>query len=267
MALSDNTRLEDPWMAHALDVIRKNYSTDASAVAKGKDLLKFGANKLVGTTAASLQIQPAGILHESYVSSNLINSIVSTDSGDTEVVGVEGHTSSDGLTFAFSTQDITLTGQTAVALTTPLARVTRVYNKAGTELAGTVSVTETDTYSSGVPDTASKVHLQISAGEQNSDKAATTLSSTDYWIVTGFSGSVLEKTSVSAEVDLQVRCAGEVFRVVARVSTSNAHNAVYNFLPYRVIQPNSDIRLVAVASGANTEVSGTIQGVLATTAT
>lgn len=253
----------DPWLTHAVDVVRKNDAVNVSVRDKAKDLLKFGRNKLVGTSEATLQIQPAGILHETYASSNLINSVVSTSTGDTENLVIEGHTSSDGLSFVFSTQAITLTGQTAAALTTPLARVTRAYNDSSTSLAGTISITETDTYSSGVPVTPAKVHLQISAGEQNSDKASTAISATDYWFITEFTGSVLSKTAASAEISLEIRRSGKVFRVVARISASNAHNGVYEFKPYLIVPPNSDVRLVAIADGANTDVSGTIEGVLA----
>jgi len=257
---------DDYWMRHALNVIHKQYGHEVSVYNKSKDLLKFGRNELVGTAEATIQHQPAGILHESFVSSNLINTIISTNVNDGEVVVVEGHTISGGV-FTFVTQSVTLNGRTAVALGTALARVSRCYNDDSTELQGVISITETDTYASGVPATPAKVHLQMGEGEQNSEKAATTLEDGNYWIVQGFYGDVLEKTSAFAEIHFECRLPGKVFVDLLMKSAGTSHHAMQKFKPYLIIPPNSDIRLTAVADGANTDVSGGIQGVLATVVT
>jgi hypothetical protein len=253
----------DPWIEHAKQIIFAEDGVNVSMEAKNKDLLKFGRNENVGTTKATIAVQPSGILHENYLTSNLINRIVSTNAGDTQQVTIEGHTISGG-DFTFVVQTVTLTGQSAVALSTPLARVTRAYNISATNLAGVVSVTETDTYTAGVPNTPALVHLQIPAGSQNSFKCAATLSSTDYWLVTGFYVDVLEKTAASAEGILEIRKPGQVFRAVATKSASNSHSGEHLFNPYLIVRPNSDIRLCAVASGAGIDVSGGIEGALLT---
>jgi hypothetical protein len=154
----------DPWIEHAKRVILADYGDTVTLEAKNKDLLKFGRHLAVQTTSTTLMTLPTGIYNETYVSTNIITSIVSTAAGDTESVVVEGHTVSGG-DFTFVSQTISLTGQTAATLATALARVTRVYNSDSTELTGTVSVCETDTYSSGVPDTPAGVHCQIRAGK------------------------------------------------------------------------------------------------------
>lgn len=252
-------------MEHAKEIIFAEDGVRVSLEAKNKDLLKFGRNQLIGTSLATVQAQPVGVLHETYVDSNLITSIISTSANDTESVTVEGHTSPDGLVFTFSTQTLNLTGQTAATLATPLARVTRLYNADSTELEGVISVTENDTYTSGVPDTDTKVHLQVLAGEQQSDKASTTLSSVDYWVLTGFYADVLKKSASSAEIHLSVRRSGKVFRKQIQVSASNNHRGEHIFTPYLIVYPNSDIRLEAAADGASTDVSGGMQGALLTT--
>lgn len=252
----------DFWLDHALHVIESTYGDEVSIQAKDKDLLKFGRNENVGTTEATIQHQPSGIYHETYVSDNLINSVISTDAGDTQDIVIEGHTISGGV-FTFVVQSATLTGQTAVALSTPLARCTRLYNDDSTEMVGVISVTETDTYTAGVPDTDAKVHLQLGAGEQQSEKASTTISNTDYWILTRFYGDILEKTASSAEIHLEMRLNGKVFREVAMCSASSNHRGVFDFKPYFIVPKNSDIRLSAIADGANTDISGGMMGVLA----
>jgi len=252
---------KDPWMEHAKQNIFADYGVRVSLEAKNKDLLKFGRSKQVQITPSTLAILPTGIYNETYVASNLINTIISTDAGDTESVVVEGHTIS-GSDLTFVTQTVALLGQTAVPLVTPLARVSRLANVSATDLAGTVSVTETDTYTAGVPDTPAKVHIQIRAGKNQSEKGATSISSTDFWVVTGFYADMLEKTAASAEIILEVRLAGGVFRQVAAVSVSENHRANFELKPYLIVPPNSDIRLVSIASAAGKDISGGIIGSL-----
>ena len=252
---------KDPWMEHAKQVIFGDYAVNVSLEAKNKDLLKFGRHEDVQTTSTTLMTLPTGIYNETYVSTNIITSIISTSAADGETVAIEGHTISGGA-FTFVSQSKTLTGQTVATLGTALARVTRVYNNDTTELAGVVSVCENDTYAAGVPNTAAGVHLQIRAGEQQSEKAATTLSSADYWVVTSFYADMLEKTAASADVDLEIQLAGKVFRPVASISCSENHRGVFEFKPYLIIPPNSDIRLRARASAANKDISGGIEGSL-----
>ena len=251
----------DPWMEHAISNIFADFGDDVSTENKNKDLLKYGRSTQVQTTTSTLMTLPTGTFTETYVSSNLINSIISTNTGDTEEVKIEGHTIS-GSNLTFVVQTVTLTGQTAASLGTALARVTRVYNNDSTELAGTISVTETDTYASGVPDTDAKVHLQIRAGEQQSEKCATSISSSDYWVVTSFYADMLSKTAASADVDLEIRISGKVFRPVASISVSESHRAVFNFKPYLIVAPNSDIRMTARANANGKDISGGIEGTL-----
>ena len=252
----------DYWLEHAKAVILSTYGDNISYADKNKDLLKFGRNKLVQTTKSTIMTLPTGIYNEPYVSTNIINSIISTSAADTQIVTVEGHTISGGV-FTFVVQSITLTGQTVVALTTALARVSRVYNTGSTDLAGTISVTQTDTYTAGVPNTAALVHLQIEAGLNNSEKAATTVSNTDYWIVTSFYSDCLEKTATYGVIHFEVRTAGGVFINKIDISTSDTTRGEHEFKPYLIIPKNADVRLRASASTNNKDFSGGMQGILA----
>lgn len=252
---------QDPWIIHAVAVIAAEFGDKVSIEAKNKDLLKFGRNGAIGTSSATIMTLPSGELNETYVASDLINSINSDDAADTEEVTIEGHTLS-GTDFTFVTQTATLTGTTVVALGTSLARVSRVFNNNSTDLVGNIYVTETDTYTAGVPDTGAKVHLTVAAGENQSEKASVTISDTDYWIVTGFYGDILKKQAAFASVDFEIREVGKVFRHRISLGISGGHS-FHPFEPYFIVPKNADVRLVAVADGANTDISGGIQGVLA----
>ena len=257
-------RIIDPWMQHAIDNIKADYGVDVRMEYKNKDLLKFGRNRTVGTVAETIMELPSGTNNETYLATNSITSIISTSAADGEIVQIEGHTIS-GSDFTFVTQSATLTGQTAVTLGTALARCTRIYNNDSTELAGVISATEADTYTAGVPDTDAGVHCQIRAGQQQSDKAATTLSSVDYWVLTSYHGEVLTKASAFAEVLLEIRLSGKIFRAVSTLACSNSNTGLVEFKPYFVVPPNSDIRLRAISdtdAGSGRDVSGEIHGVL-----
>lgn len=259
--------VSDYWIQHAIDVIKSTYGVDVSVYQKSKDLLKFGENDLVGTSKATLMTLPAGVLHETYVSDNLITHISSNNAADAgRVIKLEGHTISGG-DLTFVTQSVTLDGsdaRTPVALTTPMARCTRSYTYDTTATVGIIYVFESDTTTAGVPDTASKVHLIQQAGKQNSSKAATSIASTDYWIVTSFTGMFLEKSAGYAEVHFETRTGNYVFLEKEHLSVnSSAPHSVIHFKPYIIIPANSDVRLVGTADGAGTSVGGSIQGVLA----
>ena len=165
----------------------------------------------------------------------------------------------------FVVQTVTLAGTTKTPLGTPLSRCNRMYNanqNRATTLIGNVYVAEDVTFSSGVP--ASAVHCMISAGKNQSTKASTTLSSSDYWLVLDFHGHSSEKTSGRiATVSLEVREPGGVFRLVEDLSVSAGTTEIVRFEEILVIPKNSDIRLRAIASSNGQEIGGTIQGYLA----
>lgn len=253
----------DPDIRQAIRIIKADYGDDVSLEAKDKNLLKFGRNRDVEQDRATIMTLPDGVDNETYLSSNDIAYVVSTSTNDGEQVVIEGHTIS-GSDFTFVTQTATLNGQTSVTLSTALARVTRLYNNDSTELEGTIYVCEDDTLVGGVPQTDSKVHLMLFAGTQQSQKAATALSSVDYWIITGFEADMLTRSSAFAEIDLEVRLSGKVFRSVAEIGISDSSAGRIQFKPYIIVPPNSDIRLTAVSDSATgRDISGFIQGYLA----
>lgn len=254
---------KSPGIFYALEQIRGTYGDICSVDDKRKSLLKFGRNENVQTTASTIMTFPAGVQTETFVSTNAITHIASDDAADTQEVVVEGHTIS-GSDLTFVIQSVTLQGTTKTALTTPLARCTRAYNNGSTDLAGDVYVAQDVTFTGGVPQTATAIHLLVPAADNQSKKASTSISKDDYWIVTNAYIDVLEKTSAFVHAKLQVRKVGKVFRTAAAFSASSTGGRGFiDFDPPLIIEKNSDVRLQAFASANGTDVSGGIQGYLA----
>ena len=252
----------EPRIRHAIRVVHATYGDRVSVDVKNKDLLKFGRNLDVGTSRATVMNLPSGQLHETYVSDNTITHFASANAGDTQELVVEGHTT-DGSGFTFVTQTVTLAGQTKTALTTPLARATRAHNNGATDLTGPVYFAQDVTFTGGVPQTASAVHLIIPAGANQTEKCATTLGDSDYWLISNAYADVSEKTAAFADFQLEVRRFGKVFRQQVDFTASTNGQGIVRFDPLFIVPPNSDVRLTAVADGAGTAVSGGIQGFLA----
>lgn len=264
----DNADAE-PLIAEALNRIYSDYGVRTSVRVKAKSLLKFGRNPNVGTSLATIWYTGQDDADETYAADNTnsIDTISSSDAGDTEIVTVEGHTMSGG-DKTFVTQPATLNGQNKVTLTTALNRVTRVYHagQSDTDLVGEVYVYEDTGLTGGKPTDTTKIHLTVPAGLNQSEKASTSLSSIDYWILTSMRASILEKTTnIFADVRLEVRLSGGVFRPREQLSVSSAGGTVtLPFAPYLVIPANADARLRAFASAGGTDVTASMQGFLAT---
>ncbi len=249
-------------MEHAKQNIFADFGDNVSLVAKNKDLIKYGRNQDVETAIATLMTLPDTIDNETYVSTNIITTIISSSGSDTNTVQVEGHTIS-GTDLKFVVQSATLNGQTGVTLGTALARCTRVFNTSATDMVGVIAVSENDTFSSGVPDTPAGVHLMVRAGENQSEKASTSISSVDYWVITHMNCDMLTKAASFAEVDLEIRLSGKVFRPVVDISCSDSHAGLVQFAPYIIVPSNSDVRLRAISDSASgRDVGGEIHGAL-----
>lgn len=250
--------------------ILSTYGDVVSVEAKAKSLLKFGRNANVGTSYETVW-EYGG--NETYVTTNAIDTVSSSSASDTATeMFIEGHTVSGTGTssqFTFVTQTVTLNGQNKVTLATPLARVSRAYVANSTVLVGDFYVYEDDTLSSGVPTTATKVHMTVegaTSGHTQSFKAATTFSNTDYAIVTGGYAAVNKKTSANVDFVIEVRQAGGVFRPAGgRIALQSGGQTTQQiqFDPYVIIPKNADVRVRAIASTTAVEVDASFQAYLA----
>lgn len=256
----------DGRLVQAEREIEATFGDRVSIDRKAKSLIKFGKSAELSTDRETIW-NVGG--HETYVTGNTITHVSSSSASDTQSIKLECHTVSGTGTdsqFTFVVQTVTLSGQTPVALDTPVARVSRMFNDSGTELVGNVYVYEIDgtTVTAGVPSPASKIHSKIDAGFQQGFKAATTFSNEDYYVLTGGFGSVSYKQSAAVDFYLEVRQAGKVFIENAAVS-ANASGGSWqiDLDPAIIIPKNADIRITCESGSQGAVVYGSFKGYLA----
>jgi len=235
----------------AIEQVQKTDSVVLSVNSKKKSLIKFGRNDDLSTTKETVW-QVGGM--EAYpVSTNTINTLVSTSESDTGDVVIEGHTITDGVV-TFVTQTLTLNGTTDVPLTTPLWRANRLYNDGATDFVGNVTVR----IDGGT------THLSAIVGSNQSLKAATSISSNDYWFVTGLSFGVNRQQTRNVDFEFQVREYGKVFRTKYYVSHTSASGHFFMDLdPVFIVPSRADVRVVATSSSTGTGVVAAMHGYLA----
>lgn len=253
--------LHDPWVHRAIHEVEEEYGDLISVDDKRKSLLKFGENSSVSTSYETVWLQGG---HETYVSSNLINKISSSNAGDTQEVVIEGHILDDDGSFVFVSQSKTLAGQTETALDTPLVRVSRIYNDNGTDFAGTIYVYEDDTVVAGVPQTATKIHITAEGADNQSQKAAVTMAGDEYWLISEAYAMVNIKTAGKADFLFQVRKKDKTFRTRIPAAAHSQGSAFYlNLRPFLIVPKNADFRVIAVADQAAVSVVAWASGALA----
>jgi hypothetical protein len=243
----------DYRIPYAINQIFVDDAVTVSVREKAKSLIKFGKNTSLASGVEETVWEVGGL--ETYPTTNTINTLVSTNAGDTQDVVIEGHTvtgTGTSAVFTFVSQTATLNGTTNVTLTTPLARTSRIYNNDSTDFAGTVSV-----FING-----GTTHLQAITTDNQSLKCATTVSSVDYWIITGLTVAVERGSTATVDFKLQVREVGKTFRTQFFVTETNGGGHI-EFTQPLIINPNSDVRLQATSNAASTAVSGAIHGYLA----
>ena len=251
----------DGRLVQAEREIESTFGDRVSIDRKAKSLIKFGRSAELGTIGLETVWAVGG--NETYVSANTISHISSSSALDTQEIYVEGHTVDSG-EFTFVTQTATLSGNTKVSLSTPLARVSRISNNDSTEVAGRVVVYEDTTVSGGVPTDETKIHIDLVDGHQQSFKAATTLSNEDYYVMTGFYGAVSAKQSAAVDFYVEIRNPNGVFLPKACfTASSSGGNSDVSLDPAIIVPKNSDIRVRCETETNNAVVFGIFKGYLA----
>lgn len=150
------------------------------------------------------------ITEYTYSTSADIDTISSSDAGDTQLVEVQGLDSNWELTI----QEVTLNGQTDVTLTTPLIRAFRVKNIGTTDFAGSVYLrTNGSAQTAGVPDVGTTVRA-IVVGHDNQTQMAV------YTVPDGYTlhvhhvwAGIIDNTDEQLQLELYVRNFEKIFRV------------------------------------------------------
>lgn len=242
-----------------------SYGDRVSAVQKGKSLLKFGRNDDLDTGSRETIWSAGG--NETFVTANLIDTISSSSSSDTQSVQIEYHTISGSGTssqFTFGLQNVTLNGQNKVTLGVPCARVSRIRNNGSVSFDGDVYVYEDTAITSGVPSDTTKIHAEAFAGDNQTFKASTTFSNTDYAFVTSVYGSVKRATSAVIDLQLEVRSPGGIFLPKFEFSvTQSGGVAQIMFDPYLIVPKNNDVRMTGSSNTNNATADAGFSAILA----
>ena len=193
-----------------------------------------------------------------------INSIASSSAGDTVDISIKGLDTNWDLV----EQTVTLTGQTAATLSTPLVRVFRAKNIGAADLVGDVYIaTSSAVFSGGIPTIDTTIRAIIPIGYNQTQMAMYTVpAGHTLLIVEGWSGMSKSNT---AEGDLTIwrRSDGGVFRILHNIG----HNTVgvgSDHRPYSLPLPlpeKTDLEYRFEALADNSAASAGFHGLLVQT--
>lgn len=182
-----------------------------------------------------------------------IDSISSDNAGDSILIVVIGLDAD----FKRVNQTATLTGQTRVALGTPLIRVFRMFNGNGTDLLGNVYLYENTAISGGVPTDSTKVRCFIAIGEGQSLLGVLTIPAKTTGYFLGLTSSISRQPAAANAIFTgKIRGDGGVFRTAIRYNMGTTGSS------YVTIFPTANSRFPAKTDFvASSSVSGNGTGV------
>lgn len=207
------------WFQRVAEGEFSNYST----------MEKFGENPEVTTSTDPEDVWDGGGIYNFSTTAD-IDSIVSSNGTDTQDITIVGLDAS----WLEVTQTITLTGQTAAALTTSLIRVYRAYNIGSTDIAGQIYIFTTGTSASdnsGVPNDLTEVRAQINDGNNQTLMCIYTIPAgkTGYFwggYVSVAGGGV---ATTFATFTWRARVFGGVFAVKSRISCPTDGRSAWDY--------------------------------------
>ena len=177
-----------------------------------------------------------------YSATAIIDSLVSSNSGDTQAIEVEGLDSN----YALVTQTITITGQTRKALDTNLIRVNRLINVGSTDIAGNVYCYEDTALTAGVPIDTTKIRAIIIDGSNQTEMAVYTVPAgkTGY-LRQWFASSSGAKKTTNYLTKLKARPFGQVFQLKHSSSIADAAPYIHSYVEPEAFAEKTDIEMTA----------------------
>ena len=239
-------------LALAINEINSQYGVDVTIIGKAKSIHKYGhIESSANSTWETVQTDGGT---ETLLTANSITVLESTSASDTQLVHVEGHYLDASGNLVFHAQSATMTGVTAVTLSQPLARCSRLHSEA-------VYTVGRVTARAGAAGT---VYNEVAAVHVQSEKGATSTSYRDFFIITEFGASVVGGNNASADFELEHREGNEQWHPLALFGLKG-DNTTYErtTAPHRVLGPNGEIRMRCKASAAGTSVDAHFSGYLA----
>lgn len=210
---------------------------------------KFGRNIDVDT-AAEEDIWDGGGTYTFSTTADITH-VVSSNAGDTftfTVVGLDTN-------WEEVVQDATLTGTTAVALTTPLIRVYRMFNPSASAALGNVQCGVGTTTGSFL---AANLRAQITLGFEQTLMAIYTIPAGKTGYATNFWGNI-NRTGASASVDttVKVRNFEGVFRALLTTGLITSATSLFqrDWNPYPKLLEKTDVKVSSISSTNNSDVS------------
>jgi len=180
----------------------------------------------------------------SYSATANIDYLVAEDSGDNQEVEVQGLDSN----FELVVQTKTLTGQTPVALDTPLIRVFRVKNNNSTNFASHVFVyvSAGTTVTAGVPQDGAKVRAVVHADNNQTEMAVFTIPAGKTGYMRSWYGSTAgAKKDSSHTIKLLARPFGGVFQLKhkANIDVNGTSYIQHEYIEPEVFTEKTDIEM------------------------
>lgn len=184
-----------------------------------------------------------------YSTTDDIDSLSSSSAADTQDITITGL----DVNYVEVTQTITLTGQTRVALDTPLLRVYRAFNGNSVDLDGHVIIYVNTALTLGVPTDKTKIRAIIDPVNQQTEMAV-------YTVPAGKTGYVRDWYASTAganrdsnyPVKLKARIFGAVFRMRHTTAVSDSATSAYQhkYEEPEVFPEKTDIEMTVSAAGA-----------------
>lgn len=229
---------------------------------------KFGVAEDINTSEGFVDIWDGTaddiggkITDYNWADSAVIGQISSTVAGDTQTISIQGLDTNWDLVV----QEVTLNGQTGVALTTPLRRFFRAYNVGSIEFTGFIYISETGTtLSGGRPTNDTKVFGIVHPENQQTEMALFTVPAGYSLYITQGWCHISKSSTTEAIIKIMRRDFEGVFRslhtLALQTSGSSGDQRPYP-VPLR-LNEKTDIIYKAQVFSNSTSVSAGFHGIL-----